>query len=162
MTVSYICEAGKDPTCPETCKTLEECAACDCVVDDEDGGPWGNAMDAILCLLPIVYLLFATLKKNPIPTTVSLPFSAFFLFLTRVMYLGSNPLLVCASVISGFHEALAPLSIMCGAIFLFETMESTLCMPFMLREMKALSKGHPVAETMLLFSFAYSKWIRFV
>lgn len=34
-------------------------------------------------------------------------------------------------------------------------MESTLCMPYMLREMKLLSGGHPVAESMLLFSFAY-------
>lgn len=155
MTVSYICEKGEDPTCPEKCQSLEECAACSCVVAGEGGGPWGDAMDVILCFLPIIFLLYATLKKKPFPTTVSLPFAAFMLFMIRVMYLGSDPLLVSASVISGLHEALTPLAIMCGAIFLFETMESTLCMPYMLREMKMLSKGHPVAETMLLFSFAY-------
>jgi len=43
---------------------------------------------------------------------------------------------------------------MAGAIFLFETMESTYCLPFMMREMKALTQGHPVAEAMILFSFA--------
>lgn len=122
--------------------------------DQPEGGPWGPAMDVILCLLPIAFLLVATLKRNPLPTTVSLPAAAVMLLLVRLMYLGSDPLLVCASIIQGLHEALAPLSIMCGAIFLFETMESTLCMPFMLREMKALSKGHPIAETMLLFCFA--------
>eukprot|EP00538_Stauroneis_constricta_P013100 CAMPEP_0119571544 /NCGR_PEP_ID=MMETSP1352-20130426/44175_1 /TAXON_ID=265584 /ORGANISM="Stauroneis constricta, Strain CCMP1120" /LENGTH=574 /DNA_ID=CAMNT_0007621225 /DNA_START=16 /DNA_END=1740 /DNA_ORIENTATION=- len=43
---------------------------------------------------------------------------------------------------------------MAGAIFLFETMESTYCMPYMMREMKALTNEHPVAEGMILFSFA--------
>lgn len=154
-TISYICQQGEDPTCPEICQSFTECAECDCVLVDEGGGPWGNAMDVIWCLSPIAFLLVATLKKNPLPTTFSLPFAAFMLYMIRVMYLGSDPLLVSASVISGLHEALTPLSIMCGAIFLFETMDSTLCMPYMLREMKLLSKGHPVAETMLLFSFAY-------
>ncbi len=124
------------------------------LADVEGGGPWGNAMDVILCLLPIIYLLYATLKRNPTSTTVSLPLAAVMLFMIRLMYLGSDPLLVCASIISGLHEALSPLAIMCGAIFLFDTMEATLCMPFMLREMKTLSKGNPIAETMLLFSFA--------
>jgi lactate permease len=45
---------------------------------------------------------------------------------------------------------------MAGTIFLFEeTMEATLCMPYILGDMKALTKGHPVAERMLLFAFAY-------
>jgi L-lactate permease len=34
-------------------------------------------------------------------------------------------------------------------------MEATYCLPFMMREMKALTGGHPVAELMLMFSFAY-------
>jgi lactate permease len=40
-----------------------------------------------------------------------------------------------------------------GAIFLFETMEQTKCLPFMMREMKALTKGHKVAEAMLIYGF---------
>jgi L-lactate permease len=44
---------------------------------------------------------------------------------------------------------------MAGAIALFETMEATYCMPYMMREMKALTKGHPIAELMLMFSFCY-------
>lgn len=122
---------------------------------DDGGGPWGNAMDVFMCLLPIMFLLYATLKgDNPIATTTSLPFAALMLFLIRLMYLASDPLLVCASVVSGLHDALAPIAIMGGAIFLFDTMDATLCMPFMLREMKVLSRGHPIAETMLLFCFA--------
>jgi hypothetical protein len=65
------------------------------------------------------------------------------------MYLGSDPLLSSAAVVLGLHEALTPLSIMAGAITLFETMEATYCLPYMMREMKALTGGHPVAELML-------------
>jgi L-lactate permease len=53
------------------------------------------------------------------------------------------------------HEALTPLSIVAGAITLFESMEATLCLPYMMREMKHLTNGHPVAEGMLIFAFAY-------
>ena len=65
------------------------------------------------------------------------------------MYLGSNPILTSACVILGVHEAITPLSIMAGAITLFEAMESTKCMPYMMREIKALTAGHPIAELML-------------
>ena len=34
-------------------------------------------------------------------------------------------------------------------ITLFESMEATKCMPYMMREMKALTAGHPIAELML-------------
>lgn len=77
------------------------------------------------------------------------------MFLVRVMYLGSDPTLSCGAIISGFHEALSPLTIMFGAIALFETMEATLCLPYMMREMKSLTEGHIVAELMLIFAFAY-------
>ena len=45
--------------------------------------------------------------------------------------------------------------VMAGAITLFETMEATYCMPYMMREMKALTNGHPIAELMLMFAFCY-------
>jgi L-lactate permease len=155
-TSTYVCSSGEDnPQCPYTCANLEECTACNCAVIDTQGGPWGEAMDVIFCLSPILFLLGVTLKKNPLPTTQSLPGAALMMFLIRLMYLGSDPLLVCAAIILGVHEALSPLSIMFGAILLFETMEATLCMPYMMREMKAMTNGHPVAELMLTFGFAY-------
>jgi lactate permease len=130
--------------------SLEACQACDCAVVLLDGaGPWGNFMDVCFCLIPIIFLIWATLKKQPLPTTTSLPTAAFFMYLVRVMYLKSDPLLTNAAVILGFHEALTPLSIMAGAITLFETMEATYCLPYMMREIKALTAGHPIAELML-------------
>eukprot|EP00550_Attheya_septentrionalis_P006494 CAMPEP_0198285058 /NCGR_PEP_ID=MMETSP1449-20131203/4371_1 /TAXON_ID=420275 /ORGANISM="Attheya septentrionalis, Strain CCMP2084" /LENGTH=733 /DNA_ID=CAMNT_0043982303 /DNA_START=124 /DNA_END=2325 /DNA_ORIENTATION=+ len=151
----YTCDEVTDVTCAETCVSLEACMECGCAVLQDEGGPWGSAMDVIFCLLPIVFLLVVTLKPKPMATTLSLPLAALLMFLVRLMYLGSDPLLTSGSVIAGAHEALTPLSIMAGAMSLFEVMEATNCMPFMMREMKALTKGHPVAELMILFSFAY-------
>jgi L-lactate permease len=146
----YQCIDSVDVTCAETCVSLEACAACDCAVVLVDGaGPWGNFMDVFFCLLPIIFLIWATLKKQPLPTTTSLPTAAFLMYLVRLMYLKSDPLLTSAAVILGFHEALTPLSIMAGAITLFETMEATYCMPYMMREIKVLTAGHPIAELML-------------
>jgi lactate permease len=77
-------------------------------------------MDVFLCLLPIIFLVYGTLKKNPLPTTVALPVAAIILWWIRLAYVGSDPLQACSAVIVGFHEALTPISIMAGAITLFE------------------------------------------
>lgn len=150
-TTEYVfeCDVSSNETC-FTCVGLDECENCGCATVEKDGGgPWGEAMDVILGLLPIVVLVFVTVKKNPWSTTVSLPFSALMLFLIRLMYYGSDVVLTCGSVVLGLHEALAPITIIAGAMTLFETMEVTKCMPYMMREMKALTNGHPIAECML-------------
>jgi L-lactate permease len=143
-------------TCPTNCTGLEDCLACECQVLflTDTGGPWGQVMDFFFLISPIVYLVIVTVKPNPTDTTVSLPMSALIMFLVRLMYLGSNPLLTSACVVLGIHEAITPLTVMGGAIFLFETMEETKCLPFMMREMKALTNGHKVAEAMLIYGFA--------
>ena len=82
--------------------------------------------------------------------------AAALLALIRLAYFGSDPLLVASAIVRGWHEACTPLSIMAGAIGLFETMEATNCLPYMMREIKALTDGNAVAEAMLLFAFAYT------
>jgi len=155
----YVCEnstLGYD--CPYTCVSLAECDSCACAVQDDGVGPWGKAMDVIMCLLPIIFLVCATIPPfgmKAMPTTKSLPLAAFLMVLVRLMYLGSDALLVCGSVVKGVHEAITPLTIMAGAICLFETMEVTRCMPYMMREMKALTGGHGVAELCVIYCFAY-------
>lgn len=144
--------------CAQTCISLEDCSDCNCALVEmgDTGGPWGDFMDVFFCLLPIIVLLITvTVPALTLPTTVSLPLAAVLMFLVRLAYLGSDPLLTTAAVVLGLLEALTPLSIMAGAICLFETMESTLCLPFMMREIEALTAGHPIAELMLIFSFAY-------
>ncbi|KAL3905151.1 MAG: hypothetical protein SGILL_009793 [Bacillariaceae sp.] len=148
---NYYCSTNDgDVTCAEQCVSLAECETCGCAALEVDGGgPWGEFMDVFFGLLPIMVLVFVTVKKNPWPTTTSLPFAAFMLFLIRLMYYGSDVILTCGSVVLGLHEALSPITIIAGAMLLFETMEATKCMPYMMREMKALTDGHPIAECML-------------
>ena len=147
----YICQDPTDgSTCATECTGLYQCQNCHCgIIETDVGGKWGDVMDVLFCLLPIIFLIVVTIKPNPLPTTQSLPLAALWLFLVRTMYLGLDPLLTCGSVLLGLHEALTPLSIMAGAITLFESMESSKCLPFMMREMKALTAGHPIAELML-------------
>mmetsp|Transcript_7527 Transcript_7527/g.18114 ORF Transcript_7527/g.18114 Transcript_7527/m.18114 type:complete len:740 (+) Transcript_7527:45-2264(+) len=154
---SYSCQ---DPTsveaCAATCVGLEACQACSCaVIPLQVQGPWDvDALDVLFGLLPILLLIIVTIKPNPWATSFSLPFAAFCMFLVRTMYLAGDPLLASACVILGLLEALTPLSIIAGAMMLFETMEATYCLPYMMREMKILTNGHPIAECMLIFSFA--------
>lgn len=147
----YVCSnLDGSEECAETCIGLAECETCGCAaLQVVNGGPWGEVMDVIFGLLPIIVLVYVTVKSNPWATTVSLPFAALMLFLIRLMYYGSDVILTCGSAILGFHEALSPITIIAGAMLLFETMEATRCMPYMMREMKSLTDGHPVAECML-------------
>jgi L-lactate permease len=152
----YSCIDPADTVCAENCTSLEDCTSCECAMVPLDaGGPWGQVMDVFFSLLPIFFLVVVTIKPKPMATTSSLPLAALFMYLVRLMYFGSDPLQTNAAVISGLHEALTPLSIMGGAITLFETMEATYCLPYMMREIKALTAGHVVAELMLIFCFAY-------
>jgi lactate permease len=153
----YNCVAPSDLECATTCTTLEACSDCNCSVSQTDiGGPWGDVMDVLICLLPFFFLVVTTIVPRwTLPTTQSLPMSALLLFIIRLTYLGSDPLLASASVVLGLLEAMTPLSIMAGAICLFETMQATGCMPFILREMEHLTGSSKLAELSLIFSFAY-------
>lgn len=147
----YICSNNVgDLACAEECISLADCETCGCAtVANENSGPWGEFMDVFFGLLPIIILVYVTVKKNAWPTTLSLPFAALMLFFIRLMYYGSDVVLTCGSVLLGLHEALSPITIIAGAMLLFETMEATKCMPYMMREMKVLTDGHPIAECML-------------
>jgi hypothetical protein len=146
----YQCLDAEALACAQVCTSLQDCSACGCVALLQSvGGDWGDVMDVFFCLLPIIFLVYATIKAKPLPTTTSLPAAALLMFLVRLMYLNSDPLLTAGSVILGLHEALTPLSIMAGAITLFESMEATYCLPYMMREIKTLTAGHPIAEAQL-------------
>lgn len=153
---THVCQDGEAEDCFNTCTTFLDCSACQCVATSEESGPWGSVVDVVFCLFPVVFLVYVTVKSNPLPTASSLPLSALLLYLIRLMYLGSDPLLVTAAIVKGLHEALTPLSIMSGAILLFETMESTLCLPYLMSQVKTLTEGHAVAESMLIFAFCYT------
>ncbi|KNC87620.1 hypothetical protein SARC_00251 [Sphaeroforma arctica JP610] len=119
-------------------------------------GPGGEVVTVIMIFLPILFVVVATLIPHPLPTTVSLPLSALLMYIVRLAYLASDPINTTAALLSGIPEVMTPVTIVCGAIYLFNIMEATGCMPWIMRELKILSKGHPVAEFMLIgYCFAY-------
>ena len=55
----YICsttddDANSTTSCPYTCVGLSDCNSCGCAENYPADGPWGKAMDVIMCLLPII------------------------------------------------------------------------------------------------------------
>ena len=67
---------------------------------DPVGGPWGDATDVILCLLPLAFLVATTLvHKIRLPTVKSLPLAAALMWFIRLAYLSSRPNEVTAAVI---------------------------------------------------------------
>lgn len=127
------------------------------VTEDPVGGPWGDAMDVILCLFPLAFLVATTLlQRIRLPTVKSLPMAAALMWFIRLAYLSSRPNEVTAAVVVGALEAITPLSIIFGAILLFSTMQHTMCLPWITQEIKNMTKGHPVAEVFLIgWAFAY-------
>lgn len=70
------------------------------VTEDPVGGPWGDAMDVILCLFPLAFLVATTLlQRIRLPTVKSLPMAAALMWFIRLAYLSSRPNEVTAAVI---------------------------------------------------------------
>jgi lactate permease len=104
----------------------------------------------------LVFLLIAVVKPNPLPTVKSLAIASFMMFLIKLGYLGSNALDTCTMVLRGVLQSLVPTTIIGGAIYLFDAMESAGCLSWMCVQMKTITNGHPVAEVMLIgWAFAY-------
>lgn len=73
-----------------------------------------------------MWLFAATVvKRVHLSTSISLPLAAFFMWLVRLAYLSLEADFTNAAVVYGALDALTPLSIIAGAICLFETMEAT-------------------------------------
>lgn len=83
-------------------------------------------LDVFLCLLPIILLVLTTIwRRVQLSTSTSLPLAAVLLWVIRLAYLKLDPNFTNAAVIFGLLDALKPLSIVTGAICLFQTMEAT-------------------------------------
>lgn len=90
------------------------------------GGEWGDVGDITLCLLPLAFLILVTLsQKCRMSTSTSLPLAALMMWLIKLVYLKAPPNEVNAAVLVGALDSLTPLSIICGAILLFSTMQHT-------------------------------------
>ena len=87
----------------------------------EAAGPWGNAGDVAVALLPIAFIVWLTLKHNAPPPTTSLPLSALLAWVMRLVYFGSEVNSVNAAALSQALGALTIVSIIFGAVVLFQT-----------------------------------------
>lgn len=116
------------------------------------GGPWGSAFDVILSLLPVFFLILVTIgiPRITLKATKSFPISALILWFIRLAYFASPPNSVNALVVSGLLEALTPLSIVLGAIILFETIKITQCLSWVIELTRAKIHRHRVAEFCVL------------
>jgi len=107
-------------------------------------------------LSPIAFLVAMVLKPNPMATTKSLWCAAVILFVLKLWYLEASPPEATACFIKGCLQAITPCSIVAGAIFLFDAMESSQCLAWMKVQLRVITNSHPVAEVMLIgFCFAF-------
>lgn len=89
-------------------------------------GAWARGWDVVMCLLPVAFLIATTLVKQVhMDTSKSLPLAAVLMWIVRLAYLKLDPLYTNAAVVYGLLNALTPLSIIAGAICLFQAMEQT-------------------------------------
>jgi hypothetical protein len=103
-TIQCVSGLPADDTCATTCVGVAACssAQCPCVaLSDDASGPWGAVMDVLCALFPVLFLIYVTIKRNPWPTTLSLPCAAVLLAWIRLAYFRSDPVLVGAAIIAG-------------------------------------------------------------
>jgi lactate permease len=125
-------------------------------MQDLKGGPWGNLADLLFAFFPILFILYVTLKKGGMSSSISLPFAAFLVYVIRLTYFRASPNLLHASIVAGMLDAITPITIVAAAVFLFETMDRTKCMEWILGQLRQISRGHKIGQTMLIgYAFTY-------
>ncbi len=82
-------------------------------------------MDVLLSIAPIAAMIVLMTKRDGWPAHVALPFTAVLVYAVKTVYFAADANLVNATVVNGFLNALVPILIIAGAIFLFKTMEAT-------------------------------------
>ena len=104
----------------------------------------------LFALAPILLIVGLALKKNAPPPTRSLPLAALCAWVLRLTYFKSDPNEVNAACLAQALGALSIISIIFGAVVLFQTMEMTGCMDWITELMRVVTGAHPVAEAMLI------------
>ncbi|MDJ0830624.1 MAG: L-lactate permease [Desulfobacterales bacterium] len=112
-------------------------------------------LDFFMALLPLVILIWMMTKKNSVPSNVALPLAALMVYALKLVYFGSDPNLMNATVVKGALEALTPISIIWGAIILFKTMDLSGQQAVVNRWLNQVSSNR-VAQLMLIgWAFAF-------
>src|SRR5215469_6190672 len=106
-------------------------------------------MDFLLAILPIGFLIYVMTKKKSWPSHISLPFAAVLVYLLVLVHARFDPNLVNATVVNGTLSALAPVSIIWGAILLSLTMRRSGAEGIIGEWLKEVS-ANPVAQLMIV------------
>eukprot|EP00923_Selenidium_pygospionis_P013717 GHVN01023679.1.p1 GENE.GHVN01023679.1~~GHVN01023679.1.p1 ORF type:complete len:657 (-),score=66.71 GHVN01023679.1:842-2812(-) len=105
-------------------------------------------------LLPLIILLIISLVG--LKSFVTLPIAAVIMYFVRLIIFNADPNVCHWAIVNGFLSAWQPIVIVYGAIVMFDIMDRTGCMEWMIHQIKNISKGNPVAEIMLIpYAFGY-------
>ncbi len=114
-----------------------------------------DLMDLLFAALPIGLLIFVITKKNGLPSTVAFALAALLTYLIRIGFFETRPNLANAAILSGLLQALTPISIVFGAIFLFVALERSGAMETLRLWLDGVSRN-PVAQLMIVgWSFVF-------
>ncbi len=112
-------------------------------------------MDFLLAVFPILLLIGLLTKPKGMPSHVALPLVAAVVWAVHMVWFETDPNLTNATVLFGLLEALTPISIIWGAIFLFKTMELSGAMDTVRTWLNGVT-GDRVAQVMLVgWAFAF-------
>ncbi len=112
-------------------------------------------LDFFMAILPLMILIYMMTKKNSVPSNVALPLTALMVYVLRLVYYGSEPNLMNATVVKGALDALTPITIIWGAIILFKTMDLSGQQAVVNRWLNQVSSNR-VAQLMIIgWAFAF-------
>jgi lactate permease len=112
-------------------------------------------MDLVFAALPIGFLIFVITKKNGLPSTVAFALAALLTYFIRIGFFRTSPNLAHAAIVSGLLQALTPISIVFGAIFLFVALERSGAMETLKLCLDGVSRNR-VAQLMIVgWSFVF-------
>ena len=106
-------------------------------------------MDFLLAILPILLLIGLLTKPDPAPSYIALPLAAALVLVIKLLWFGTSPAALSADVLLGLLQALTPITIIFGAVFLFKTMEHSGGMDVMRAWLNGVS-ANPVAQVMII------------
>ncbi len=83
--------------------------------------PGGPVAAVVVSLAPLIFLLLVTLVKPlQLPSRTSLPVTAVLMAVVQLAYLANSPSEVAGMALAGCLQAITPLSVVFGAILLFQ------------------------------------------
>lgn len=111
--------------------------------------------DLILSIAPIALLFYLMTRRKALPSYVALAIVAFLLYMIRLTWFHTPPLLLLATVINGLLTAWTPILIVWGAIFMFNTLENSGGMGVIRRWLNGITANRTAQLMIIGWSFSF-------